>query len=132
MPWSEGMTREEYEAEVAALAGENEALAARVQALTAQVSQGEMRQAAVRALLAAGVKPERLEKALGQLPEGADCSTPEKATAAVNAVKAELPEWFGAVPPNGVGRSPSETPPPTDLARLSMPEYIAARKRMAG
>lgn len=141
MPWSDGMTREQFDTELAAARreGAQEADGLRAQlttvndekaALITQVSQATRRQAAIQALLTAGVKPERLEKALKQLPDDADCSTPEKTKAVIDAVKAELPEWFAPAMPNGVGRSPSETLPATDLATLSMPDYIAARRKM--
>jgi hypothetical protein len=94
-----------------------------VETLTGASGKAAKEAAAVKALAAAGVKPERIEKALKFVPEDADFSDAVKTTAAIDAMKADLPEWFGTaqttgnqVPspntkPNGSGGSPN---PPGD------------------
>ena len=120
------------ESQLQALTGERDTLKSSVEQLTGVSGKAAKEAAAVKALAAAGVKPERIEKALKFVPEDADFSDTAKATAAIDAMKADLPEWFGTaqasgnqVPPpntkpNGSGGSPN---PPGDT---NFAEQIAA------
>lgn len=120
-----------FEAQLTALTGERDALKLTNEDLLKKSTAASKTADAIKALAAAGLKPERIDKALKFVPEDADFTDAEKRTATIDALKADIPEWFSIAQiegdkklpnqkPNGSGGSPNP-PGDTDYA-----EQIAA------
>jgi hypothetical protein len=108
----------QLEQELNAVKGERDTLACTKGELEGKLQSADKHAAAMKALIAAGVKPERLDKALKNLPDDADFGTDDAITKTVEAIKTDLPEWFGPADPakvvpanNTVSKSPTETKP---------------------
>lgn len=98
------------EAQLTALTGERDSLKTSNETLTKQSAAASKNADAIKALAAAGVKPERIEKMLKFVPDDADFTDAAKSTATIESMKADLPEWFGVSQPAGAGAPPNSKP----------------------